>query len=825
MGKCFREMQIVPAPGELFSENEDGDSCIPVNKVGEPYAGTYSYFETHFRLMREDLLSAYRESLKQLRTGFHHGEYKNGCKGSEQRDFQLYTGVRYMGVHAGRVGVEYGVSFHANMDVDWEKSKLLMNNSLLCVSQDGFMTFFWATVCNTAKLQESIVGLRAVDGDELNLRPGVLYSMFESTKAYHEAYMHVLKVLQRPYMECIRFIQQLVYLESNTPEPEPDFSVGWKKVCKCDTLDESQEAAIHEALTKNLAIIQGPPGTGKTFTGLLIVKVLLTKLKESCGPILIVCYTNRALDQFLEGIYAYEKSLARLGSRTHSTILHNRTLYQLMRKKKQKIKGSSSSVIPKVFHKRRNIEAKKVKQLSRTFHDKCSRGFMSRDELSNLCTDYSDACSRLEEAKRDIHVCFLSKFKVVGMTTTFAARNHELLVGLNSEVMVVEEAAEVLEGQILGCINPCIKHLILIGDHKQLRPSVASQTLAKKHKLDVSMFERLVTSGIQYKTLEVQRRMRAAISAPLISSFYPMLGNHPSVHAFGDVVGVKENVFFMDHNYPEDPCNGSRSNALEGELVVEFCLYLTNCCGYKPQDITILCMYRSQTDQVMRKISTSYYLPWGKSYPPKNTINPDEYVPKVRSVDEFQGEESNIILLSLVRNIKSNSDKTTPQSIGFLGIPNRICVALSRARIGLYIFGNARLLSECSQVWRDITQHFAMNGCLGSGIALACATHRNDFIVLYNAEDIRKYREGKHNFCSKKCNEMLSCGHRCPRKCHLGGHESFKCKAKCRKKLEDCGHLCGRKCHINSNHQDCFPCLACKAANKIGGSLSKLVLQ
>lgn len=73
------------------------------------------------------------------------------------------------------------------------------------------------------------------------------------------------------------------------------------------------------ALTRELALIQGPPGTGKTFVGLKIVQALLQNYRvRKPGPILVVCYTNHALDQFLEGIYSFEPNLIRIGSRSRS---------------------------------------------------------------------------------------------------------------------------------------------------------------------------------------------------------------------------------------------------------------------------------------------------------------------------------------------------------------------------------------------------------------------------------------------------------------------------------------------------------------------------
>lgn len=75
-------------------------------------------------------------------------------------------------------------------------------------------------------------------------------------------------------------------------------------------------------------------------------------------------------------------------------------------------------------------------------------------------------------------------------------------------VMIVEEAAEILEGQLVAVIPPSVQHLIMIGDHKQLKPAVHFHRLKKHHHLDLSMFERLVNCKLPYRQLEFQCRMR-----------------------------------------------------------------------------------------------------------------------------------------------------------------------------------------------------------------------------------------------------------------------------------------------------------------------------
>ena len=91
-------------------------------------------------------------------------------------------------------------------------------------------------------------------------------------------------------------------------------------------LDPSQAEALYAALTQKLVVIQGPPGTGKTFLGLKIVQVLLqnkaywirTALNSDPAPILVICLTNHALDQFLEGISKFTSQIARIGGQSKS---------------------------------------------------------------------------------------------------------------------------------------------------------------------------------------------------------------------------------------------------------------------------------------------------------------------------------------------------------------------------------------------------------------------------------------------------------------------------------------------------------------------------
>jgi len=205
------------------------------------------------------------------------------------------------------------------------------------------------------------------------VQPSDSFLMVETT-AYFEAYRHVLEGLQEVQEEDVPFQRNIVECDSYVKEPRYllmggryDFTpliknpsatgeslrnaeglrharvnvldpIQWpsKEALK---LDDSQMEALQFALTRELAIIQGPPGTGKTYVGLKIVQALLTnepvwQISVQKFPILVVCYTNHALDQFLEGIYKCQKtSIVRVGGRSNSEILKQFTLRELRNKR------------------------------------------------------------------------------------------------------------------------------------------------------------------------------------------------------------------------------------------------------------------------------------------------------------------------------------------------------------------------------------------------------------------------------------------------------------------------------------------------------------
>jgi len=159
---------------------------------------------------------------------------------------------------------------------------------------------------------------------------------------------------------------------------------------------------------------------------------------------------------------------------------------------------------------------------------------------------------------------------------------------------------------------------------------------------------------------------------------------------------------------------------------------------------------------------------------------------RITPVDNFQGEENDIILLSLVRSNELGK-------IGFLQTHNRVCVALSRARKGLYVIGNMDQMADASSLWNSIIKDLKANSQLVDALPLACQNHPDNVIFAKNSQDYRQVPEGG---CMRDCGYRLPCGHVCIRKCHPADrlHEEYVCRKPCVKILCEHGHQCLKRC-------------------------------
>eukprot|EP00906_Rhabdomonas_costata_P021608 RCo031350 len=115
------------------------------------------------------------------------------------------------------------------------------------------------------------------------------------------------------------------------------------------------------------------------------------------------------------------------------------------------------------------------------------------------------------------------------MTTTGCAQIQHLIPQIRPSVFIVEEAAEILEAQLIACLQDCLQQVVLIGDHEQLQPSTAVQALSDHNNLGLSLFERLVNNGFPSVMLKSQRRMKPELCELVQPVYRGLLQNHPNV--------------------------------------------------------------------------------------------------------------------------------------------------------------------------------------------------------------------------------------------------------------------------------------------------------
>lgn len=334
-----------------------------------------------------------------------------------------------------------------------------------------------------------------------------------------------------------------------------------------------------------------------------------------------------------------------------------------------------------------------------------------------LAAQYAQTVEEAKISRWQVDAMYLRNARIIGMTTTGLSKYRGLIQSLKPKIVMIEEAAETLEAYVTAACFDSLDHLILVGDHKQLRGHCNVHDLeGDPWYLDVSMFERLVQNEIGYSTMIKQRRMIPEIRRAL-KPIYDELQDHESVLDRPPIRGMGGvNTFFFSHEWPEaTDILKSKINEEEADMIVGFFDYLVYN-GMEAKGITVLTFYNGQRKLILRKL--------------RNHPNLQGSFFKVVTVDSYQGEENDVVLLSLVRN-------NTAEQIGFLSIGNRVCVALSRARRGFYLFGNTTILSHASNLWWDvITEMSSDPKRVGLDLPLVCETHGTTTYISSKSDDL-----------------------------------------------------------------------------------------
>jgi helicase required for RNAi-mediated heterochromatin assembly 1 len=404
-------------------------------------------------------------------------------------------------------------------------------------------------------------------------------------------------------------------------------------------------------------------------------------------------------------------------------------------------------------------------------------------EFKRSAAEYDRYVKQLRTGRWEKDLRILRDQRIIGMTTTGLSKYRALVQALKPKIVMIEEAAESLEAPVTTACVPTLEHLILVGDHQQLRPSCAIMDhIGEPRSFDMSLFERMVNNEVEFSPLRRQRRMIPEIRELLWPIYGDLIKDHPSVKdpAKRPPVPGMGNIssFMFSHNWPEfKDENLSTANDKEADLINCFFQYLVDN-GVDHESITVVTFYNGQRKTIQKKLRENADLPVKRF--------------NVVTVDSYQGEENEIVLLSLVR---SNDNGIT----GFASVVNRICVALSRARRGFYVFGNMDTM-VFSDTWFQVARvacgrHEALQHRrdsryydVSAGFPVTCQKHQRTSYVR-SSEDLSQGNGG----CDEFCRGQLACGHPCKLRCHPYGHEMVHCDAPCPVTMP-CGHKCQNKC-------------------------------
>ena len=240
--------------------------------------------------------------------------------------------------------------------------------------------------------------------------------------------------------------------------------------------------------------------------------------------------------------------------------------------------------------------------------------------LQDVIHDYAECYEQLSTARDQKYAETIQGARIIGCTTTAAAKYTKELLNARPGIILVEEAGEILESHVLTALSPNTKHLVLIGDHQQLRPKVNNYALTVEkgdgYDLNKSLFERLVLGGYPHTTLAKQHRMRTEISTLVKRLMYPNLQDDAKTLNRPHLRGFQSDVVLFNHNYPEVQTDNladrrdegskvSRQNIFEAEVVLKTVRYLAQQ-GYGTDKQVVLTPYLGQLGLLLKYLKEDH---------------------------------------------------------------------------------------------------------------------------------------------------------------------------------------------------------------------------
>ena len=420
-------------------------------------------------------------------------------------------------------------------------------------------------------------------------------------------------------------------------------------------LNASQEKAVNEVLwAKDVAVVHGPPGTGKTTT--LVEAIFETLRRES--QVLVCAQSNMAVDWISEKLVDRGINVLRIGNPTRVNDKMLSFTYER--------RFEAHPDYPQLWSIRKAIrELRQQRKHADSWHQKMDR-----------------LKSRATELELRIRSSLFGEARVIASTLTGAA--NRVLEGEKYSTLFIDEAAQALEAACWIAIRKAGR-VILAGDHCQLPPTVKS-IMALKGGLGKTLMERIVENKPETVTLlKMQYRMNEQIMKFSSEWFYHgMVESAPTVSHRG-ILDYDTPMMWID----TAECDGKeefvgenfgRINRVEAELTLQTLQQYLEKIGKQrileeSIDVGIISPYRAQVQLLRKELRKREF------------FRPYRHLLTVNTVDGFQGQERDIILISLVRSNDGGD-------IGFLRDLRRMNVAITRARMKLIILGSSETMTS-----------------------------------------------------------------------------------------------------------------------------------
>eukprot|EP00392_Amoebophrya_sp_AT5.2_P007086 g7100.t1 len=452
-------------------------------------------------------------------------------------------------------------------------------------------------------------------------------------------------------------------------------------------LNHSQTYAVKKALTSPLQLIQGPPGTGKTVTSATIVYHMCRNAQEHCrqegispqhAQVLVCAPSNIAVDQLAEKLHKTGLSVVRVVAKSREHIATN-VEYLCLHKQ--------------IAH----LDTADNRQLQRIAELKARMGGELNQEDEKLFRQLTQKCEKLLLHSANVICC------------TCVGAGDARLSNMRFRQVLIDESTQATEPECLIPIMNGAKQVVLVGDHCQLGPVIMCKRAAKAG-LHQSLFERLVHLNARPIRLEVQYRMHPCLSEFPSHSFYDgSLQNGVTLkdRTYPDMGGfpwpkVSQPMFFYNSTGQEEISISGTSylNRTEASNIEKMIAYFLKA-KITPAQIGVITPYEGQRAYITTLLQRSAMTMQNRGF---------EEI-EVASVDSFQGREKDFIILSCVR---SNANL----GIGFLNDPRRLNVALTRAKYGLVICGNAKVLGKVykgTSLWLNLLAHLKKSELIVEG--------------------------------------------------------------------------------------------------------------